>query len=69
MAANGGGTIAPAAIMHLLGLDVPVMFSNARWVSSIVVHGSFGASLRSSQPITPMIIQRIPLTFELGLMR
>jgi len=68
MAANGGGTIDRAAIMHLLGLDVPVYVQYARWVSSIVAHGSFGVSLRSSQPITPMIIQRIPLTFELGLM-
>src|SRR5208283_2476938 len=68
MAANGGGTIDRAAIMHLLGLDVPVYVQYARWVTGIVVHGSFGTSLRSSQPITPMIIQRIPLTFELGLM-
>jgi peptide/nickel transport system permease protein len=54
--------------MHLLGLDVPVYVQYARWVSGIVVHGSFGTSLRSSQPITPMLLQRIPLTFELGFM-
>ena len=68
MAANGGGTIDRAAILKLLGLNVPVYVQYGRWVSNIVVHGSFGTSLRSSQPITPMILQRIPLTFELGLM-
>ena len=68
MAANGGGTIDRAAILKLLGLNVPVYVQYGRWVSNIVVHGSFGTSLRSSQPITPMTQQRVPLTFELGLM-
>ena len=68
MAANGDRTIGRAAIMKLLGLNVPVYVQYGRWVSNIVVHGSFGTSLRSSQPITPMIMQRLPLTFELGFM-
>jgi len=68
MAATGGGTIDREAILKLLGLNVPVYVQYGRWVSNIVVHGSFGTSLSSSQPITPMILQRIPLTFELGFM-
>ena len=60
MAATGGGTIDREAILKLLGLNVPVYVQYGRWVSNIVVHGSFGTSLSSSQPITPMILQRIP---------
>ena len=50
MSASGGGTIDRNAIMHLLGLDVPVYVQYARWVTKIVVHGSFGTSLRSPNP-------------------
>jgi len=52
--------------MKLLGLNVPVYVQYGRWVSDIVVHGSFGTSLRSSQPITPDDSAAYPLTFELG---
>jgi peptide/nickel transport system permease protein len=38
------------------------------WASNIVVHGDMGKSLRTGLPITPEIIRRIPITFELGLM-
>jgi peptide/nickel transport system permease protein len=66
MAAQNGGTIDRAAIIKLLGLNVPVYVQYAHWVTGIVLHGNLGMSLISSQPITPMLLQRIPLTFELG---
>jgi len=65
---GSGGEINIALIKQLLGLNAPVYVQYARWVTGIVVHGSFGKSLASSQPITPMILERIPLTFELGFM-
>jgi len=68
MEANGGGTIDRPAIERALGLDVPVYVQYGRWISNIVFHGNLGTSLRNQQPITPLIINRIPLTFELGLM-
>ena len=69
MEANGGtGAIDRPAIEHALGLDVPVYVQYGRWISNIVLHGNLGTSLRNQQPITPLIINRIPLTFELGLM-
>ena len=66
MAAQNGGTIDRAAIIKLLGLNVPVYVQYAHWVTGIVLHGNLGTSLINSQPITPMLLQRIPLTFELG---
>src|SRR5271157_4076013 len=63
-----GQTIDRAALMHMMGLDAPVYVQYGRWVANIFIHGSFGNSLTSQNPITPMITQRVPLTFELGLM-
>jgi len=68
MAANGGGPIDRAGISKLLGLNVPVYVQYTRWITGIVLHGNLGSSLMNSRPITPLIIQRIPLTFELCLM-
>jgi peptide/nickel transport system permease protein len=69
MAANGGAeTVDRYAIEHALGLDVPVYVQYGRWIGKIVVHGDMGTSLRTQQAITPQILKRIPLTFELGLM-
>ena len=68
LAANGGGPIDRAAISKLLGLNVPVYVQYARWVTGIVLHGNLGSSLMNSRPLTPLIVQRIPLTFELCLM-
>ena len=64
--ANGG--IDRAGISKLLGLNVPVYVQYARWVTGIVFHGNLGSSLMNSRPLTPLIVQRIPLTFELCLM-
>ena len=69
MEANGGtGMIDRAAVEHTLGLDVPVYVQYGRWIRNIVFHGDLGNSLRTQLPITPLIINRIPITFELGLM-
>jgi len=68
MAANGGGPIDRAGISKLLGLNVPVYIQYARWVTGIVLHGNLGSSLMNSRPITPLIVQRVPLTLELCLM-
>jgi len=69
MVDNGGaGAIDRPAIEHALGLDVPVYTQYGRWIGNIVFHGNMGKSLRTQLPITPQIVSRIPITFELGLM-
>ena len=69
MQSSAGDTaVARAAIEHALGLDVPVYVQYGRWVSNIVLHGSLGKSLNGSRDIAKEIENRLPVTFELGLM-
>ena len=66
--ATQGGTVDRVAVLKLLGLNAPVYVQYGRWVTGIVLHGNLGTSLMNSRPITPLIVQRIPLTLELCLM-
>ena len=54
------------ALRHLLGLDVPVYVQYGRWMGGIFLHGTFGTSLLGTFPIEERIIDRLPVTFELG---
>ena len=56
------------SIERMLGLDVPVYVQYARWVGDIFLHGSLGESLLRDTPITGMILDRLPVTIELGVM-
>ena len=55
-------------IERRLGLDVPVYVQYGRWVGDIFLHGSLGESLLRDTPITGMILDRLPVTIELGVM-
>jgi peptide/nickel transport system permease protein len=57
-----------AAVEHELGLDVPIHVQYGRWISNIFVHGSLGQSLWKKIPVTGMILERLPITIELGLL-
>jgi len=57
-----------AQIEHALGLDVPVHIQYVRWVGDIVMHGSLGKSLWKQMPVTGLILTRLPVTLELGLL-
>jgi len=56
------------AIEHALGLDVPIHVQYGRWVGDIVLHGSLGNSLWKQIPVTGLILERLPVTLELGLL-
>jgi len=56
------------AIEHALGLDVPIHVQYGRWVGDIVMHGSLGESLWKQIPVTGLIMARLPITLELGLL-
>ena len=60
-----GTTVDRELIRHKLGLDVPVYVQYARWIGG-VLQGDLGVSLRGEQAITPKILARLPVTFELG---
>ena len=57
-----------AAIEKQLGLDVPVYVQYVRWWKNIILHGDMGQSIFQSTDIRDQIIQRLPITIELGIM-
>ena len=63
-----GAEVNRELIERMLGLDVPVYVQYARWVGDIFLHGSLGESLLRDTPITGMILDRLPVTIELGVM-
>lgn len=74
MVAEGGGTFSRESdeatrqkIEERLGLDVPIQIQFGRWVTGIILHGDLGTSLWKDTPVTKEIIQRLPITFELGI--
>ena len=62
-----GGSVNRERIKQMLGLDLPVHVQYGRWIGG-VLQGDLGVSLRGSVPITPKILARLPVTFELGLL-
>jgi peptide/nickel transport system permease protein len=51
-----------------LGLNVPMPLQYLRWIGDIVLHGSLGRSLWQNTPVTTLLAERMPVTFELGLL-
>jgi ABC-type dipeptide/oligopeptide/nickel transport system permease component len=63
-----GDTASPEEIAELrgrLGLDRPLAEQYTSFLGGIV-RGDLGVSLRTSQPVTSMIMERMPATFELA---
>ena len=54
------------ALEHQLGLDVPVHVQYGRWIGNILRHGSLGESLLGGYAIEERILDRLPVTIELG---
>jgi peptide/nickel transport system permease protein len=52
-------------ILHGFGLDRPLPVQYALWVWSML-HGNFGWSFRTSQPVSGLLISRLPITVELS---
>jgi peptide/nickel transport system permease protein len=55
-------------IKHKLGLDVPIHIQYLRWMGNIILHGDLGKSLWTSTPVSDEIVDRLPVSFELGLL-
>ncbi len=51
---------------HRHGLDKPIVVQFGVYVNEIA-HGDFGTSFRYSKPITVLLMERLPITFELSL--
>lgn len=62
-----GPTTSPQAreaLRKLFGLDEPLYLQYARWLLA-VLHGDFGTSLRTGQPVLSSILDRFSVTLEL----
>jgi peptide/nickel transport system permease protein len=55
------------ALLRLFGLDAPIHVHYLRWLSE-VLRGNLGYSLRTSEPMTRVLMQRLPITAELALL-
>src|SRR6266536_766006 len=61
------GTASPermAQLRAMFGLDRPLYEQYLVWVGGVVT-GNFGTSIRTSRPILPDVLARLPVTFEL----
>lgn len=55
-----------AALQHQLGLDKPIPVQFVIWFGQ-ALHGNLGDSITLQQPVTSALLQRVPVTLELGL--
>jgi peptide/nickel transport system permease protein len=55
-------------LIAALGLDKPMWEQYARWMGGILFAGDFGRSLWGNTPVAELLLARLPVTFELGLM-
>lgn len=56
-----------AAIRNEYGLDRPLIVQYVIWVGHLL-QGNFGTSIRTGLPVSQVVIERIPITIELGLL-
>ena len=62
------GIVDREALERRLGLDLPVYVQYGRWMGDIFLHGTLGESLYGSWTVEERILERLPVTFELGAM-
>jgi peptide/nickel transport system permease protein len=55
-----------AALRKELGLDQPLLTQYVLWLGQ-AIHGNFGRSIQLQQPVFQAILQRAPVTIELGI--
>ena len=55
-----------AALRHQLGLDQPLPSQFGLWFWQLL-HGNLGQSIQLQQPVLEAIVQRLPVTAELGI--
>jgi peptide/nickel transport system permease protein len=66
MAEEATGEVNPEDIREMLGLDIPVHIQYVRWITAIITRGDLGKSLWTERSVTEDIINRFPVSFELG---
>jgi peptide/nickel transport system permease protein len=55
-------------LIAALGFDKPIWEQYVRWMGGILFAGDFGRSLWGNTPVAELLLARLPVTFELGLL-
>ena len=55
-------------LIAVLGFDKPMWRQYLIWISAMVLHGDLGMSLWQQTPVTDLLMDRLPVTFQLGFM-
>jgi len=55
-------------LIAALGLDKPMWEQYGLWMGGILLRGDFGQSLWQSTPVAELLLARMPVTLELGLL-
>jgi peptide/nickel transport system permease protein len=62
----GSQEVSRKTLEKALGLDAPIYIQYLRWMKSIFIHGDLGKSLWKETPVTALVMERLPVTFELS---
>ena len=68
LALGAGVYIDRDAVERMLGLDQPVYVQYGRWMGGILLRGTLGNSLLGDWSVEGAIIDRLPVTIELGVL-
>ena len=63
---NAGNQATYQALRHDLGLDKPIWLQYSDWLGRLL-HGDMGKSIRTGEPVSSVLEQRIPVTLYIGL--
>lgn len=64
----GADKLSRDQLVAALGLDRPLWTQYVSWMSDILLRADFGRSLWQNSPVLDQLLDRMPVTFELGLM-
>lgn len=53
-------------LLKQLGLDVPIYIQYLKWMQGILLEGTFGDSLMGAWSVEERILERLPVTIQLG---
>ena len=55
-------------VREMLGLDLPIYVQYYEYVKGIIIYGDFGESLWSGAPVAEELLDRLPVSAQLGIM-
>jgi len=62
---NAGSRATYQALRHDLGLDQPIYVQYGKWLGR-VAHGNLGTSIRTNEPVTKILLRRLPVSLYIG---